>query len=94
MNAMAEGLKLAKHYNLPEDVLISLLQVSTGDSWVLRNWKDVSNWTAETAFAVLLKDLISAYNLGIKHNISLPFNALASTQLFKSMGKRNQNPNK
>ena len=87
INAMAEGLKLAKHYNLPEEEIIKLLQVSTGDSWVVRNWSDVSKWTADTALAVLLKDLIAAYNQGIKHNISLPFNALASTQLFNSMGK-------
>lgn len=87
MNAMAEGLKLAKHYNLPEEEIIELLKVSTGNSWVVRNWSDVSKWTADTALAVLLKDLIAAYNQGIKHNISLPFNALASTQLFNSMGK-------
>lgn len=87
MNAMAEGLKLAKHYHLPQEEVVKLLQVSTGDSWVARNWSDVSEWTAETALSVLLKDLIAAYNEGIKHNISLPFNALASTQLFKSMEK-------
>lgn len=84
---MAEGLKLAKHYHLPQEEVVKLLQVSTGDSWVARNWSDVSEWTAETALSVLLKDLIAAYNEGIKHNISLPFNALASTQLFKSMEK-------
>jgi len=87
MNAIAEGLKLARHYNLPEEEIIKLLQVSTGDSWVVRNWRDVSNWTADTALAVLLKDLIAAYNQGIKHNIPLPFNALSSTQLFNSMDK-------
>jgi len=91
MNAMAEGLKLSKHYNLPEEEIIKLLQVSTGDSWVVRNWRDVSNWTADTALAVLLKDLIAAYNQGIKYNISLPFNALYSTQLFNSMGKEKPN---
>lgn len=32
MNAVAEGLKLAKHYDLPEEEVLSLLQVSTGDS--------------------------------------------------------------
>lgn len=87
MNALAEGLKLAKHYALPQDEVLQLLQVSTGDSWVARNWKDVSVWTAETALSVLLKDLIAAYHQGIKHNISMPFNALASTQLFDAMGK-------
>ncbi|THE12970.1 NAD(P)-dependent oxidoreductase [Bacillus timonensis] len=87
MNAVAEGLKLGKHYNLPEEEILNLLKVSTGDSWVVRNWSDVSEWTAETALSVLLKDLIATYNQGIKHNVSMPFNALSSTQLFDSMGK-------
>ena len=87
MNALAEGLKLAKHYNLPQEEVLNLLQVSTGDSWVVRNWSDVSEWTADTALAVLLKDLKAAYNEGLKHNVTLPFNALSSTQLFDSMGK-------
>jgi 3-hydroxyisobutyrate dehydrogenase-like beta-hydroxyacid dehydrogenase len=87
MNALAEGLKLGKHYNLPQQELLNLLQVSTGDSWVFRNWNDVSKWTADTALAVLLKDLKAAYNEGLKHNVTLPFNALSSSQLFDSMGK-------
>ncbi|WP_404331941.1 NAD(P)-dependent oxidoreductase [Mesobacillus maritimus] len=87
MNAVAEGLTLAKHYNVSQEELLNLLQVSTGDSWVVRNWSDVSQWTADTALAVLLKDLIAAYNQGVKHNVSLPFNALSSTQLFDAMGK-------
>ena len=87
MNTVAEGLKLGKHYNLPEEEILNLLKVSTGDSWVVRNWSDVSEWTAATALSVLLKDLIATYNQGIKHNVSMPFNALSSTQLFDSMGK-------
>ncbi len=87
MNAVAEGLKLGKYYNLPEEEILNLLKVSTGDSWVARNWSEVSQWTAETALSVLLKDLIATYNLGIKHNIPMLFNALSSTQLFNSMGK-------
>ena len=87
MNALAEGLKLGKHYNLPQEEILNLLKVSTGDSWVVRNWSDVSEWTADTALAVLLKDLKAAYIQGLNHNVSLPFNALSSTQLFDSMGK-------
>ncbi|MGK7379198.1 NAD(P)-dependent oxidoreductase [Planococcus sp. 1R117A] len=87
MNAVAEGLKLGAHYNLPEEEVLNLLKVSTGDSWVVRNWSDVSEWTSETALAVLLKDLIASYNQGIKHNVSMPFNALSSIQLFNSMEK-------
>lgn len=87
MNAVAEGLKLGAHYGLPEEEIMNLLQVSTGDSWVARNWSEVSEWTADTALAVLQKDLIATYNESIKHNISMPFNALSSIQLFNSMGK-------
>jgi 3-hydroxyisobutyrate dehydrogenase-like beta-hydroxyacid dehydrogenase len=87
MNAVAEGLKLGKHYDLPQEELLNLLEVSTGDSWVVRNWSDVSQWTAETALSVLLKDLKATHNEGLAHDIGLPFNALSSTQLFNSMGK-------
>ena len=87
MNALAEGLKLGNHYNLPQEEILNLLKVSTGDSWVVRNWSDVSEWTADTALAVLLKDLKAAYNEGLNLNIPLPFNALSSTQLFTSMEK-------
>lgn len=87
MNALVEGLKLANHYNLPQEEVLNLLQVSIGDRWVVRNWSDVSEWTADIALAVLLKDLKAAYNEGLKHNVTLPFNALSSTQLFDSMGK-------
>lgn len=87
MNAVAEGLKLGNHYNLPEEEILNLLKVSTGDSWVARNWSDVSEWTADTALAVLLKDLKAAYNEGLNLNVTLPFNALSSTQLFSSMEK-------
>lgn len=87
MNAVSEGLKFGKHYNLPEQEILSLLKVSTGDSWVVRNWSDVSAWTADTALAVLLKDLKAGYGEGLKHNIPLPFNALSSIELFNSMQK-------
>ncbi|MEH7275789.1 hypothetical protein [Neobacillus vireti] len=55
---------------LPQDEILNLLKVSTGDSWVVRNWSDVSEWTADTALAVLLKDLKAAYNEGLKHNVT------------------------
>ncbi|GEN44636.1 NAD(P)-dependent oxidoreductase [Alkalibacillus haloalkaliphilus] len=86
-NAVAEGLKLAKHFNLPEDELLNLLQVSTGDSWVVRNWSDVSEWTADTTLNILLNDLTAANNQGLKHHVPLPFSALATTQLLDSMGE-------
>ncbi|WP_342573791.1 NAD(P)-dependent oxidoreductase [Solibacillus sp. FSL K6-1781] len=87
MNAVAEGLKLGSHYGLPQEEIIKLLQVSTGDSWVARNWSDVSEWTADTALAVLQKDLKATYEESIQNNLAMPFNALSSIQLFHSMGK-------
>lgn len=87
MNAVAEGLKLGAAYGLPEAELVKLFAVSTADSWVARNWGIVSEWTAETALSVLLKDLVAAYNKGLKLNVTLPFNALSSSLLFDSMGK-------
>src|SRR4051795_835633 len=87
MNAVAEGLKLGKHYNLPEEEILNLLKVSTGDSWVVRNWSDVSQWTADTALNVLFKDLKATFLEGINHNVTLPFNALSATAVFNSMGK-------
>ena len=90
MNAVAEGLKFGAHYNLPQDELLNLFRVSTGDSWVARNWDSVSEWTADTALAVLLKDLKAAHLKGLEHNVAMPFNALSSTQLCESMGKKPQ----
>jgi 3-hydroxyisobutyrate dehydrogenase len=55
--------------------------------WVVRNWSDVSEWTSDTALGVLLKDLKAAHAEGLKYNVALPFNALASVLLFDSMGK-------
>lgn len=88
MNAVAEGLKLGDTYHLPQSELLKLFQVSTADSWVARNWDTVSSWTADTALSVLLKDLLAAYNKGLQHDVTLPFNALSSTLLFNSMGKQ------
>jgi 3-hydroxyisobutyrate dehydrogenase len=93
MNAVAEGLKLGEHYKLPEQEILNLLKVSTGASWVVRNWGDVSKWTSETALAVLLKDLKSSFLEGIMHNVPLPFHALSATQLFNSMGKEKPGTN-
>lgn len=88
MNAVAEGLKFGAHYDLPESELLNLFQVSTGDSWVARNWDTVSHWTTDTALAVLLKDLKAAHLKGLEHGMPLPFNALSSTLLFDSWGQR------
>ncbi len=90
MNAVAEGLKFGAQYNLPQEELLNLFKVSTGDSWVARNWDAVSEWTADTALAVLLKDLKAAHLKGLEHGITMPFNALSSTLLFDSWGQKPQ----
>jgi len=48
----------------------------------------VSTWTTDTAPGVLLKDVKAAHGEGLKYNVALPFNALASVLLFDSMGKQ------
>ena len=52
-----KDLKLGKHYNLPEEEILNLLKVSTGDSWVVRNWSDVSEWTADNCLICSIKRL-------------------------------------
>ena len=88
MNGVAEGLKFGAHYQLPQDELLALFKVSTGDSWVARNWDSVSKWTEDTALAVLLKDLKAAQIKGLENGITMPFNALSSTLLFDSWGQK------
>lgn len=88
MNGVAEALKFGAYYKLPQEALLNLFEVSTGDSWVARNWDSVSNWTEDTALAVLLKDLKAAHLKGLEHGITMPFNALSSTMLFDSWGQK------
>ena len=47
----------------------------------------MTEWTADTALAVLLKDLEAAHLKGLEHNVTMPCNALSSTQLVTSMGE-------
>lgn len=88
MNGVAEGLKFGAAYDLPQEALLDLFKVSTGDSWVARNWDSVSKWTEDTALAVLLKDLKAAHAKGLEHGIAMPLNALSSTLLFDSWGQK------
>ena len=88
MHAVAEGLRFGAHYDLPQDELLNLFEVSTGDSWVARNWDSVSKWTADTALEVLLKDLKAVHLKALEHGIPMPFNALSSTLLFEAWGEK------
>ena len=88
MNGVAEGLRFGAHYGLPQDELLNLFKVSTGDSWVARNWDSVSQWTEDTALAVLLKDPKAAHLKGLENGIAMPFNALSSTLLFDAWGQK------
>lgn len=88
MNGVHEALKFGEDFGLPEEELLNLFLVSTGDSWVARNWDSVSQWTEGTALAVLLKDLKAAHLKGLERGITMPFNALSSTMLFDSWGQK------
>lgn len=50
-----------------------------------RNWDSVFERTANTALAVLPKDLKAAHLEGLEHNLAMPFKALSSTLLYGSM---------
>lgn len=84
MNGVAEALRFAAAYGLPQDELLRLAQASTGDSWVVRHWDAVRDWTRETALEVLRKDLKAAHLQGLEREIPMPFNALASTELIRA----------
>src|SRR5690606_20127633 len=75
MNALAEGLKLAKHYGMLQDEVLHLMQVSAGDSCLVRHMSDVSEWSTDTVLTVLMKHLHAAYHEGLKHDIPLPYNS-------------------
>lgn len=88
MYGVAKRLTFGAPFDLPQEALLNLFKVSTGDSWVARNWDSVSKWTEETALAVLLKDLKAAHAKGLEHGIPMPFNALSSALLFDSWGQK------
>jgi 3-hydroxyisobutyrate dehydrogenase len=63
MVGCAEGLRFGARHGIPEERLLELLRVSTGNGWVVQHWEDVRRWWSEyrpgTTLDIVEKDLRS-----------------------------------
>jgi 3-hydroxyisobutyrate dehydrogenase len=86
LEATWEGLRLARRSGVDDDVMLSILCASAGDSWVARNWKAIGTTTADypggaRGMANLVhKDLSIA--LAIAHDVHAPLPAVALASQF------------
>ncbi|SMQ81809.1 3-hydroxyisobutyrate dehydrogenase [Bacillus sp. OV166] len=85
VTGMAEGLRFGQKYSLPQDEILKLLSVSTGSSWVVNHWGEVSKWKPEATLGALYKDLMAIIKECSKNQLSLPLGALTSSLLIDSM---------
>ena len=80
-----EGLAIAKRHGVDEDQLMELLSVSTGDSWVTKNWERIrAFWKDPESYndlAIITKDLRSALKEGDELELSMPVTAVAFQRL-------------
>ena len=82
---VAEGVALAEAGGLDEKSLLEILQASSGDSWIARNWEFIRHrWRKEHPLGgkgvadMFGKDLSLALQLGNEREIPLPSTALAA----------------
>jgi 3-hydroxyisobutyrate dehydrogenase-like beta-hydroxyacid dehydrogenase len=82
MLGVTEGLRIATSHGVHEGQLMALLSVSTGGSWAVRNWDDVSAFwrSAEPGgtLEIILKDLRSTLREADQQQLSLPVTALVN----------------
>ena len=80
-----EGLAIAKRHGVDEDQLMELLSVSTGGSWVTKNWERIrAFWKDPESYndlAIITKDLRSALKEGDELELSMPVTAVAFQRL-------------
>jgi 3-hydroxyisobutyrate dehydrogenase-like beta-hydroxyacid dehydrogenase len=80
-----EGLAIAKRHGVDEDQLMELLSVSTGGSWVTKNWDRIRTfWQDPKTYndlAIITKDLRSALKEGDEQELSMPVTAVAFQRL-------------
>ena len=80
-----EGIRFGQKYSLPKDELLKLISVSTGNSWVVNHWGEVSKWKPDGTLGDLYKDLMAVIKECSKDHFSLPLGALTSSLLIDSM---------
>lgn len=82
MLGVTEGLRIATRHGVDESQLMELLSVSTGGSWAVRNWGDVSAFwrSAEPGgtLEIILKDLRSSLREADQQKLSLPVTAVVN----------------
>jgi 3-hydroxyisobutyrate dehydrogenase-like beta-hydroxyacid dehydrogenase len=80
-----EGLAIAKRHGVDEDQLMELLSVSTGGSWVTKNWDRIrSFWKDPQSYndlSIITKDLRSALKEGDEQDLSMPVTGVAFQRL-------------
>ena len=85
-----EGLAIAKRHGVDEDQLMELLSVSTGGSWVTKNWERIrAFWKDPESYndlAIITKDLRSALKEGDELELSMPVTAVAFQRLRHAWG--------
>ncbi len=76
MLGISEGLRIATRHGVEEAQLMELLSVSTGGSWAVQNWTDVSGFwrSAEPGgtLEIILKDLRATLREADQQRLSLP----------------------
>jgi 3-hydroxyisobutyrate dehydrogenase-like beta-hydroxyacid dehydrogenase len=86
LEATHEGLGLSRASGIDDDVMLSILCASAGDSWVARNWRAIEQTTATYPGGargmadLVTKDLKLA--LAIAHDVGVPLPAVALTTQF------------
>ena len=79
MVGCAEGIRYASRHGLPLEELMSLLKVSTGNSWTVQNWGDVKKFWEEyrpgATLDIVYKDLRSIVKECEETGASLPMTA-------------------
>jgi 3-hydroxyisobutyrate dehydrogenase len=93
MLGITEGLRIATRHGVDEKQLMQLLSVSTGGSWAVRNWDDVSAfWKSaepQGTLEIILKDLRSTLREADQQKLSLPVTAVVN-QLIRHVWQEDQ----
>jgi 3-hydroxyisobutyrate dehydrogenase-like beta-hydroxyacid dehydrogenase len=85
MLGVYEGLSLALEHGVDEEQLMSMLSVSTGNSWPVQNWEHVRGFWEGYApggpLDIIYKDLRAALVEGAERQLELPVTAVAMQRL-------------
>lgn len=89
MVGFAEGMRFAEKFGISNGDFCELINVSTGSSWVSKNWeKQIKYWYEEykpnQTLDIVYKDLIAIIKTCSENHFSLPFGGLAFQILLDS----------